>query len=61
MTFSSSRTLPGQAYSVSTCIASGANVTARVPRFCENLLEEMVDESRDVGAPIAQRRNRAGE
>ena len=62
-TFSSSRTLPGQVWSSSNCIASGSKRSMRAPVRIQKLLvllaellEEVLDQQRNIFAPVAQRR-----
>ena len=56
ITFSSSRTLPGQSYSISRSSASGASSMPLRLVLLAVLLEEVLHEQRDVVAPLAQRR-----
>ena len=56
MTLASSRTLPGHGYSASATYASGADRRA-VAVAAAHVLEEVIDEQRDVLAPLAQRRH----
>ena len=54
----SSRTLFfRQSYAASSATASGAIVFGRTPRCVAIVRKQMIDEHRDVGQPLAQRRN----
>ncbi len=57
MTFSSSRTLPGHAYSASSLMASGEIACTGVPLLRVNARQEVLDERRNVFAALAQRRH----
>ena len=58
MTFSSSRTLPGQSYSISRSSASGESSIARLRVLLAVLLEEVLRQQRDVLLALAQGRQR---
>ena len=55
--FSSSRTLPGQSDACSVSSTPGATPSMRLPARCACLRDEVLDQRRDVLAPLAQRRN----
>ena len=56
MTFSSWRTLPGQAKACSCRIASSEILATRLPISPREALEEVLGEERDVLPPLAQGR-----
>ena len=61
MTFSSSRTLPGQSYSVSRSSASGVELELGLAVLVAVLVEEVLREQRDVVLALAQRRQLDGD
>ena len=61
MTFSSSRTLPGQSYAISRSIAVGREDQARLAALLAELVEEVLHEQRDVVLALAQRRQLHGD
>ena len=55
--FSSSRTLPGQGWRISSSRASGATPTIVGAEVAVHLVDEELDQLGDVAAPLAQRRH----